>query len=230
MGKTGRRGLSGRASQASSLLMTMALHSYVVRYDSGFAPNPFYGYCTLATCKPRIRSAAQVGDWVVGSGSKSAHASQEGRLVYAMRVEEALTWDQYSVDPRFRTKQPFRRGSRKQSCGDNIYFRAPGNTPWQQRDSFHSRENGSADPDHVKRDTGVNRVLVSQDFLYVGGEGPMLPDLHDVQGRPLCKVGIGHSKFEDPALIAAFVAWLRALGASGFQGVPFEWPSLRRAR
>ncbi|MEZ1875782.1 hypothetical protein QVM44_32900, partial [Pseudomonas aeruginosa] len=24
------------------------VHSYVVRYDSGFAPNPFYEYCTLA--------------------------------------------------------------------------------------------------------------------------------------------------------------------------------------
>ena len=45
------------------------IHSYVVRYDSGFAPNPFYGYCTLATCKPSIRKGADIGDWVVGSGS-----------------------------------------------------------------------------------------------------------------------------------------------------------------
>ena len=40
------------------------IHSYVVRYDSGFAPNPFYGYCTLATCKPNIRRSADIGDWV----------------------------------------------------------------------------------------------------------------------------------------------------------------------
>lgn len=206
----------------------MALHSYVVRYDSGFAPNPFYGYCTLATCKPKIRSAAQIGDWIVGSGSKSAHLSQAGRLVYAMRVEEALNWDQYSTDARFSAKQPFRRGSRKQSCGDNIYFRTGPNAPWQQRDSFHSREDGSADPAHVERDTGVDRVLVSRQFLYVGGDGPMLPDLHDVRGRSLCKSGIGHSKFDDPVFIDKFVAWLGSLGTSGFQGVPFEWLSLRR--
>lgn len=219
--------MRGRTSEAASLLKPMALHSYVVRYDSGFAPNPFYGYCTLATCKPRVRAGAQVGDWIVGSGSKAAHASLAGRLVYAMRVGEALTWDQYSTDPRFRSKQPFRRGSRKQTCGDNIYFRKDVCSPWQQRDSFHSRADGSADPDHVKRDTGVDRVLVSQEYVYLGGEGPLLPALHDVDGRPLCKHGIGHSKFSDPVLIDAFVAWLKALGLAGFKGVPFEWLTLR---
>ena len=105
--------------------------------------------------------------------------------VYAMRVSEALTWDQYSTDPRFQSKQPFRRGSRKQTCGDNIYFRKDAGAPWQQRDSFHSREDGGADPQHVNRDTGVNRVLVSQDFVYMGGQGPFLPDLRDAQGRPV---------------------------------------------
>lgn len=217
-----------RSFQSSGIhAKAMALHSYVVRYDSGFAPNPFYGYCTLATCKPKIRAAAQVGDWIVGSGSKSAAASQEGRLVYAMRVGETLTWDQYSADPRFQSKRPFRRGSRKQTCGDNIYFRNAADTPWQQRDSFHSRPDGSADPDHVKRDTGVDRVLVSQEFVYTGGQGPLLPDLRDAQGRAICKHGIGHSKFDDPMLIAAFVLWLRGLDMMGFKGVPFEWLSLR---
>ena len=49
----------------------MNIYSYIVRYDSGFAPNPFYGYCTLANCKPIIRGHAQVNDWVVGTGSAS---------------------------------------------------------------------------------------------------------------------------------------------------------------
>ncbi len=30
-------------------------HCYVIPYDSGFAPNPFHGICTLTTCKPDIR-------------------------------------------------------------------------------------------------------------------------------------------------------------------------------
>ena len=219
--------MSSRTAQAASLLVLMALHSYVVRYDSGFAPNPFYGYCTLATCKPRIRAGAKVGDWILGSGSKSSAISQEGRLVYAMRVEEALTWDQYSADPRFRSKQPFRSGSRKQTCGDNIYFRAAPDAPWQQRDSFHSRADGSANSDHIAKDTSVDRVLVSQEFVYVGGQGPILPNLRDAQGRSLCKHGIGHSKFEDPKLIAAFTAWVKSIGEVGFKGEPFEWLTLR---
>lgn len=48
------------------------IYSYVVRYDSGFAPNPFYGYCTLATCKPDIRRAAEVGDWLVAPATTAA--------------------------------------------------------------------------------------------------------------------------------------------------------------
>src|SRR5689334_12341835 len=114
------------------------LASYVVRYDSGFAPNPFYGYCTLATCKPEIRRVAEIGEWIVGCGSNAKGVRQGGRLVYAMRVTEQLTFDQYNADPRFERKKPIRRGSRKQSCGDNIYYRANKDGGWCQRDSFHS--------------------------------------------------------------------------------------------
>jgi hypothetical protein len=34
--------------------------------DTGFAPNPFHDFLTLATCKPDIRKKAQIGDWVLG--------------------------------------------------------------------------------------------------------------------------------------------------------------------
>jgi hypothetical protein len=206
----------------------MALHSYVVRYDSGFAPNPFYGFCTLATCKPKIRASAQIDDWIVGSGSGAKGLRRAGHLVYAMRVTEVLTWDQYAADLRFARKKPFRRGSRKQTCGDNIYYRALPADSWQQRDSFHSCADGTADVDHVAIDTSVDRVLVSEDFVYLGGTGPLIPDwLHDAQGRHLCKQGIGHSKFDEPKLIADFVGWINSLGETGFQGCPYEWLALR---
>ncbi|MFH1865797.1 MAG: hypothetical protein ABIK85_07930, partial [Candidatus Eisenbacteria bacterium] len=39
----------------------MRLFSYIVARDYGFAPNPFCGVCTLATCKPKIRESASVG-------------------------------------------------------------------------------------------------------------------------------------------------------------------------
>ena len=71
----------------------MRLYSYVVARDYGFAPNPFYRVCTLATCKPIIRKAAAIGDWVVGTGSKER--DRQAFLVYAMRVTEAMTFNEY---------------------------------------------------------------------------------------------------------------------------------------
>ena len=209
--------------------MASTLHSYVVRYDSGFAPNPFYGFCTLATCKPKIRANAEIGDWVVGSGSAARPIRRAGHLVYAMRVIEALTWDQFANDERFQRKKPFRRGSRKHSCGDNIYHRDGPNAPWQQRDSFHSLADGSPDPRHIAIDTSVDRVLVSDDFVYFGGTGPLIPDqLCDQRGRSICRQGIGHSKFNEAELVGEFVAWINSLGVRDFQGVPQEWLTLRR--
>ena len=51
----------------------MRLYSYVLDHDYGFAPNPFYDVCTLATCKPSIRERAAIGDYVVGTGCAKRH-------------------------------------------------------------------------------------------------------------------------------------------------------------
>ena len=47
----------------------MKLFSYVLTTDNGSTPNPFHGTCTLAVCKPAIRRAAQVGDWIMAIDS-----------------------------------------------------------------------------------------------------------------------------------------------------------------
>lgn len=203
------------------------IYSYVVRYDSGFAPNPFYGYCTLATCKPEIRRTASVGDWVVGCGSANQAVKRGGHLVYAMKVTEILSFDEYSVDPRFSSKKPYRSGSRKQSCGDNIYYRGDEQSIWKQRDSFHAQADGTPNPDHINKDTSVNRILISNDYVYFGGEGPTFPeDLKSREGHPICKSGIGHACYDDPNVIVDLEKWVRSLGA-GYQGAPFEWLTLR---
>ena len=145
-----------------------------------------------------------------------------------MRVTEAMTFDNYDADPRFGSKKPYRFGSRKQSCGDNIYFRCIGGHAWNQRDSFHSGFDGTPNLNHVAKDTGVDRVLVSNDFIYFGGYGPKFPDeLRKFNGIDVCKSGIGYSCFDQQALIKAFVAWIRTLGDAGYQAAPYEWRSLR---
>ena len=144
----------------------MRLYSYIVAYDYGFAPNPFYGICTLATCKPNIRRVASIGDWVIGTGSK--RRGRRGHLVYAMRVGEALTFDQYWADPRFYPKRPNLRGSLKQAFGDSIYWRDKYNR-WHQEDSHHSHEGGQPNLRNIEHDTQTNRVLVGDYYAYWGG-------------------------------------------------------------
>jgi hypothetical protein len=85
------------------------IYMYVVDRDFGFAPNPFHGCCTLATCMPRIRAKAQVNDWVVGIGGLRLKAT--GRCVYAMRVTETLSFDEYWVSETYFDKRPVRNGS-----------------------------------------------------------------------------------------------------------------------
>ncbi len=200
------------------------LFSYVVRYDSGFAPNPFHGYCSLATCKPLIRKTAKPGDWIVGTGSSANGGKRRTNLVHAMQVTEALDFRSYWNDLRFLRKRPARRGSRKQSCGDNIYFRSPDDTAWLQLDSFHSKPDGTIRPDHVARDTGTDRVLVSSDYYYFGGEGPEIPaQFRDPSRYDLCRKVRNRSRMDDEAWIAEFVAWLRTHGDPGYYGRPLDW-------
>ncbi len=146
---------------------------YVVDRDFGFAPNPFHGVCTLACCKYQIRSSARLGDWVFGVGGGRLKAT--GRCIFAMRVSETLTFEEYWIDPRYRAKRPIRNGSRVMMLGDNIYHRESASEPWSQENSHHSRPDGTPDITNVETDTRTNRVLISDHFVYFGTEAPTIP-------------------------------------------------------
>lgn len=200
----------------------MRLFSYVVARDYGFAPNPFCGVCTLATCKPLIRRAAAIGDWVVGTGSKTR--GRQGFLVYAMRVSEAMPFNEYWADPRFRRKRPNMRGSLKQAFGDNIYFRDD-NDQWHQLDSHHSYQDGTANPHNIQHDTQTDRVLLGAEYAYWGGVGPEIPaKFRHCDGTDLC-AGHGHKSRFPPGLVDEFVQWFHSLDAQGYLGDPLDWPS-----
>ena len=130
----------------------MKLYSYVMIYDTGFAPNPFWGYCTLATCKPGIRRVAKQGDWIIGCGSTSNVGT--GKLIYAMKITEPpLDFENYDKDRRFQKKKPKEHRDLRYKRGDNIYFKDEmGN--WHQRLSMHCLG-------QMKTDFGGKRVLVS---------------------------------------------------------------------
>ncbi|WP_199858747.1 hypothetical protein [Microbacterium sp. CFBP 8794] len=196
----------------------MRIHSYVVDHDIGFAPNPYHGYCTLATCKQEIRRVAEVDDWVIGTGA--AKNRRAGYLVYAMRIEEALTFDDYWRDSRFGRKRPDLSGSRKVRFGDNIYHCETG--VWVQENSRHSRADGTPEPIHIERDTKSDRVLISSDFVYFGKDGPPVPS--ELRTRyPMDLVSLrGHRNRFPAEQVAEAEAWLRTL-PRGVVGKPFDW-------
>jgi hypothetical protein len=199
----------------------MRIHSYVVARDFGFAPNPFHGYCTLATCKPVVRRIAEVGDLVIGTSSTAG--GKAPRIVYAMRVSERLGFDDYWRDERFRAKRPDLRGTKKQAFGDNIYHHAVGGGGWCQEDSHHSLTTGRRNMANVANDTQTDAVLVAEDYAYWGGEGPEVPiAFRDFEGHDLC-AGRGHRNDFPAAMVAAVSAWFDALSDKGFIGEPKDW-------
>jgi hypothetical protein len=173
------------------------LYCYKMTNDSGFAPNPFWGRLTLATCKPKIRQAKRVGDWIAGFTSRQLNGDSIGneRLIYLMKVSEKLTVAEYFLDKRFKTKIPSAecvgRSAVEASCarkrsvgirvnnavncaGDNIYrpMRANSSEPGD----FEQLPNPSH-WDGVKRgETGAMQrrdisggfVLVADEFVYFG--------------------------------------------------------------
>lgn len=197
----------------------MALFSYVVARDYGFAPNPFGGFCTLATCKPDIRRFAQVGDWVVGTGSAKQH--HNGCLVYAAKVAEVMTFDAYWVAPRFQHKKPDLRSSKKLAFGDNIYHRT--NSGWLQLDSHHSFADGTPNERNIRNDTRANRVLIATEYAYWGGSGPQIPNnLRNYHGHDIC-IGRGYKTHFPAGMESEFVAWFSSLQAQGYLGRPIDW-------
>lgn len=198
------------------------IYSYVVARDFGFAPNPFHGVCTLATCKPHIRKAALTGDWVIGTGS--AARKRAGFLVFTMKVEEALTFDDYWKDERFLLKRPNLRGSKKIAFGDNIYHRKGEGYDWKQENSHHTLPDGRTNSVNLNTDTSVNRVLVSRTFTYWGGQGPAVPaEFRNFNGDDIVCAARNHRSNFAPELVQAFLAWLAPLAHDGYSGEPLDW-------
>ncbi|MCT8947817.1 Nmad2 family putative nucleotide modification protein [Pseudomonas iridis] len=191
----------------------MKVFSYVVARDYGFAPNPFHGYCTLATCKPYIRNSATIGDLIIGT----AAAPRSAEIVFFMEVNEILTFDEYWNDQRFNSKKASYSGSMKKAFGDNIYHTNIDGS-WIQEDSHHTNYDGSLCEDNLLTDTTSNNVLISNNFAYWGSNSPTIPlTLID-----LIKKGPGHKCTFPPSFISEAKEWLLRQGR-GCLGAPADW-------
>lgn len=176
---------------------------YVVDRDLGFAPNPFHGFCSLATCKPRIRNSAKNGDWVFGVGGGRLKAT--GKCVFAMKVTKKISFNEYWQDPKFNDKKPVRNGSKTMLLGDNIYFYEKEYDLWRQAHSHHSNPDGSLNVYNRSRDTQSSYVLLSNYFFYFGSAAPLIP-AYLLSGIGY-KNGINHRVY-DYNIAGTLVNWL----------------------
>jgi hypothetical protein len=186
--------------------MDMKTYSYVVTSDSGFAPNPLWGYCTLATCKPKIRRVAKKDDWAIGTGSVKNVGNC--RLIYAMKITEVMKLEDYGEENRFFNKIPS-KGIKKEK-GDNIYYRDRNGIIRQRFPSMHSypeRENLKL----RERDLKGKNVLISEagNFYYFGKVAPKIPE------NLLClvKKGPNHKCGFQQGMIDSFLRWIEGMKA-----------------
>lgn len=186
----------------------MAIYSYVLRFDTGDAPNPYGGVCTLTICKPAIRRTAQVGDWIIGTGSRHSPVGDvAGYLVYAMRVSRKLFMADY--DAHCQQELPIKipghqlhTHKRENVVGDSLYDFSQPDRP-QHRGGLVHRE-----PWLQERDWSGSHALLSDEFYYFGREPRELPE----HLQSLVKRNQGHYRRTDATEIAAFEQWVAQKG------------------
>ena len=185
----------------------MRLCSYVVKHDTGFAPNPFWGYCTLTACTPNHMGVKLgQGDWILGHGS----AKEGNRIIYVMEVAERILFDHYYRHSRFRQKRPAVGGTWRKRCGDNMYFLDAGKWRQDPRAQFHTS------PEEVEKDLRFPFAYASEHFYYFGEAAVEMPRgfsslLQRCQGCS-CK----HSL----EAVQGFLQWLQSNFDRGIKGLP----------
>ncbi len=189
----------------------MKICSYTMTVDTGFAPNPFHGYCTVAACTPNHMNSRLVkGDLLAGFFTDRGCPY----LAYFMEVEEVLDYDAYYRDPRFQNKKPRRGGSWRECCGDNMYHRHRSGK-WIRSDGPYHQ-----DDETFKQDTRYAVVYIGQIFGYFGRQA-YEPDNElprDLQSVLKKGQGIKYTRSGD-RVFDKYCAWLK-MKAVGVMGEP----------
>jgi hypothetical protein len=141
----------------------MDLYCYVIATDAGSAPNYDPPFTTLAICKPKIRTSAQLGDAVLAF--TGADESREPHAVrWAGVVREKLSFADYWNDLRFVGKKPV-----KCERPDNIYQPQPGGP------GFLQIPNRVHQLDAMTKDVGGQFVLIFDPVWRFSGGSPVMP-------------------------------------------------------
>lgn len=182
--------------------MNEFLYCYKMTHDDGFAPNPYHGVLTLATCKPKIRKNAEIGFWISGWTSNEVQGKTvkfhftdgNQKLIYLARVTDKIKiekyWDLYKdkrpqiISNGKETTTKSCSGEKNPSAsvydmGDNIYEPVNGGFKQHPNGGGHNKN----DQEH---DLSGEYVLICGEFYYFGVEQAI-----EVKGKdfvvPRCK-------------------------------------------
>ena len=175
------------------------LYTYCISSDSGFAPNPYHGICTLATCKPVVRRTASVGDWIAAFGSTNSPIGDISlKIVMIMRVTDKMTMKDYDVHCSSELPQKIPTIDSPNyinRVGDCIYDYSRGSEP-KQRKSLHSEK-------HMAADLSGECVLLSDHFWYFGDRPIDVPKhMLPIEHRR------GHKSKSNAPYLKDFEAWV----------------------
>ena len=207
----------------------MKVCAYVMTYDSGLAPNPFHGVCTLGVCTPNhVRTNLEKGDYIIGVAgvtlcNKLKTPSGSRRLIYAMEVDKVMTLDAYYNSADYKLKIPKLAGSKVDMCGDNFYKkRAGGNL-------VHTGESIDHDwPEIIKKDCHGDRVFIGKTFNYFGSSAPIIPQtsqwggklIHQLKKRSVHTTYILGGKCKNPWTGEDFEEFMKFLSKNKIDHIP----------
>jgi hypothetical protein len=199
----------------------MRLFSYKLTTDSGFAPNPFYGMLTLATCKPGIRRTKKKGDWIAGftSGKLCGDKVGKEKLVYLMQVTEKVTIAEYFQNPKYRNKKPRGDSDYTATMGDNIY--APCYDSLGKLRNYSRIENSNHGPNDQQHDVSGQYALISTRFYYFGKSAIEIPR-HVRPNVPKSQTSYG-VETRNNKRIKEFIAHIEKHYEIGIHGQPHDW-------
>ena len=206
----------------------LRLFSYKMTHDTGFAPNPFHGVLTLATCKPGIRRTKKKDDWVAGFSSKalSNHANRlkvdisPDALIYLGKIKDVMPIADYYRDELYQCKIPSdeKLGSQISCMGDNIYEPSP-----SEPDVYKQVSNPNHKRDDDKRhDVSGKNVLIFSEFYYLGQKGKPIPD--DIKiSRPEGPTGYGYKTDDKNREVTKLIEWVQNNFKAERNGYPCLW-------
>ncbi|MDR3510338.1 MAG: hypothetical protein P4L73_01775 [Caulobacteraceae bacterium] len=170
-------------------------YRYVLAYDDGWAPCIDGGLVTLATCKPRIRRGAEVGDWVAGFYPGSQN---RGVVAWVGRVASKLAIGDY---------EKTYRGRR-----DAVYRPKFDGTVERLKPGYHP------DANEIRKDLSAPVLVFDESATWFFGDTPYeLP----VDLLPLAARGQGHRvRLRLPDDLDRLQQWLRGIAPAGIYGKP----------